>query len=386
MSESRKTAELEKALSALRLLRDTCSAAINALNQPLSSTQTSLLATPPTPAVLHKDYQTLLTLIYTSTTKLTLVLRPSAPAPKAALGPISDLGAAITSIATCATLFDLHGSTLSSYARRSAREICEAVISLAGTFVEDSGEEYLVRTGTVHDLVEQARRELPADNLAAVKMRWKEDRGMLEDSSSDINAMVEDAADEGDGSLDDNFDDEFDDEFDELGFGSTKKMSEVELERVKKVQPLVRFGTLLHKRVVPDVLSRVSMSQPTSDALIAALDALPARSHAVVLAMEELVAALYAPQKPTTLRSAVAAFADAMTQMHASALAEPLLPSDSEITNQMGALSLNSGAEAKGGGEKAKDPRKWFDACLAQIEKSAKAIDEMLAPDAALAT
>ncbi|KAI9057885.1 hypothetical protein FKP32DRAFT_1310487 [Trametes sanguinea] len=382
MSESRKTTDFEKALSALRLLRDTCSAAIDALNQPLSSTQTSLLTSAPTPAVLHKDYNTLLTLIYTSTTKLTLVLRPSAPAPTAALGPISDLGTAITSISTCATLFDLHGSTLSSYARRSAREVCEAVISLADTFVDDSGEEYLVRTGAVHELVEKARRELPADNLAAVKMRWKEDRGMLEDSFNDINAMVEDAAEDGDGEIDE----DFDDEWDELGFGSTKKLSEVELERVKKVQPLVRFSTLLHKRVVPDILSRVSLSQPTSEALIAALDALPARSHAVVLAMEELVAALYAPQKPAALRSAVATFAEAMTQMHASALAEPLLSSDSEMANQLEALSLHGGVEAKGGGEKAKDPRKWFDACLAQIDKSAKAIDEMLAPAAALAT
>ncbi|KAJ3019430.1 hypothetical protein NUW54_g92 [Trametes sanguinea] len=68
------------------------------------------------------------------------------------------------------------------------------------------------------------------------------------------------------------------------------------------------------------------------------------------------------------------------------ALAEPLLPSDSEIANQLEALSLNGGAEAKGGDQKAKDPRKWFDACLAQIDKSAKAIDEILAPAAALAT
>ena len=100
-------------------------------------------------------------------------------------------------------------------------------------FAEEAGEDYLVRTGTVHDMVEKARRELPADNIAAVKKRWKADRGMLEDSLEEINAMVEDAG-EGD---DDVNEDDLDDEWDELGFGSTKKMSDDELERTKKVSP-----------------------------------------------------------------------------------------------------------------------------------------------------
>ncbi|KAI0664617.1 Grap2 and cyclin-D-interacting-domain-containing protein [Cubamyces menziesii] len=370
------------ALSALRLLKETCSAALDALKQPLSSTQISLLSSPPSSAILHKDFQSLLTLIYTSTTKLTLVLRPSAPAPKAALGPINDLGTSITSLATCATLFDLYGSTLSSYARRASREICDSVISLANTFVEDSGDEYLVRTGTVHDLIEKARRELPVDNLAAVKMQWKADRGMLEDSLNDINAMIEDAGDEGDDDLEgERFDD--DDELDELGFGPSKKLSDVELERVKKVQPLVRFGTLLHKRIVPDVLANVSGSGPE---LLAALDALPSHSHSVVLAVEELVASLYAPQKPAALSSAVTAFSNAIHQLHASAVADTLLSSDGDVAKQMSALTLDGGEGARSNGDKQKDPRRWFDACLAQIDKSARAVDELLALDSAPTT
>ena len=76
------------------------------------------------------------------------------------------------------------------------------------------------------------RSELPADNIAAVKKRWKADRVMLEDSLEEINAMAEDG---GDGD-DDLGGDEVDEELDELGFGSVKKMSEVELERTKKVR------------------------------------------------------------------------------------------------------------------------------------------------------
>lgn len=101
--------------------------------------------------------------------------------------------------------------------------------SLADTFIENGGEEYLVRTGTVHDLVEKARREIPADNLAAVKGRWTADRGMLEDSLEEIISMLEG------GDEDDMDTGGFDDEWDELGFGSSKKMSEIELERTRKV-------------------------------------------------------------------------------------------------------------------------------------------------------
>lgn len=98
-------------------------------------------------------------------------------------------------------------------------------------FVDDGGDDYLVRTGTVHDTIEKARRDLPPNNAAAVKQRWKADKGMLQDSLEEINGMVED-----DHRGEDDFGgDDLDDQWDELGFGSAKKMSETELERTKKV-------------------------------------------------------------------------------------------------------------------------------------------------------
>ncbi|KAI0647272.1 hypothetical protein C8Q79DRAFT_958586 [Trametes meyenii] len=360
-------------------MQKTCLAAIDALQEPLSSTQTSLLDSPPACTVLQKDYQSLLTLVYTSTTKLTLVLRPSAPAPSAALAPIADLGASVTSLATCATLFDLHGATLSSYARQAARDICGAINALARTFVDNAGEEYLVRTGAVHDLVEKARKDLPADNLAAVKKRWKADREMLEDSLGEINSMIEDANQDEDGDLDD--EEGLDDEWSELGFGSSKKMSEVELERTKKVQPIIRFATLLHKRVAPDVLAKLPGAMTDSSALTEALDALPPVSHATVLALEEVVASLYAPQKPATLASAVAGFTDAIRKLHATVVTATLIPSEEALVRAMGALDV--GGE---NGEKMKDPRKWFRTCLMQVDKSAKAFEELLALNIANAT
>ncbi|TBU65588.1 hypothetical protein BD310DRAFT_15783 [Dichomitus squalens] len=347
----------DRALAALRALRGTCTAAIDALQQPSTAEQFSILASRPTLAVIHKDFQSLLTLIYTSTTKVTLVLRPTEPAPNAALAPIRDLGTSITSLATCATLFHLYGTTLASETRLLASDVIEAVRSLTIMFVEDAGGDYLVRTGAVHDMVEKARRELPADNIAAVRKRWRADRGMLEDSLEEINAMVEDA---GEG------EDDMDDEWDELGFGSTKKMSGDELERTKKTQPLVRFITLFHKRVVPDVLGRLSNPPPDPDALNQALDALPSLSKSVVVALEEVVAALYAPQRPAALAASISTLVSTIHAVHTSVIVDILLP-PADLERAMGALSMDS---SKGGGEKAaKDPRKWFESCLAQIDK-----------------
>ena len=181
--------------------------------------------------VLHKDLLSLLTLIYTATTKLTLSLRADEPAFKAALGPLQDLIANVSAITTCATLFDAHGLTLASDVKQIVTEVCNALSALARTLLEE-GEDHLVHTGMVHEVVDKARRELPTDNRAAVKKRWDTDRGMLEDSLQDVTSMLEDndAANEGD-----EFDDDLD-ELDGLGLGPTKKMSPLELEHTKKVQ------------------------------------------------------------------------------------------------------------------------------------------------------
>ena len=97
-----------------------------------------------------------------------------------------------------------------------------------------SEKDYLVRTGAVHDAIEQVRRDLPADNLSAVRLLWSRDRGMLEDSLGEVDEMIAEEAEDDEGEEDNGFGDE---EWDEIGLGSTKKMSEAEKERAKKVRP-----------------------------------------------------------------------------------------------------------------------------------------------------
>ena len=219
------------AKATLQVLVETCTTASTVLNEPRTAHPVEGSSTSPAVEVLHKDLLSLLTLIYTATTKLTLSLRADEPAFKAALGPLQDLIANVSAITTCATLFDAHGLTLASDVKQIVTEVCNALSALARTLLEE-GEDHLVHTGMVHEVVDKARRELPTDNRAAVKKRWDTDRGMLEDSLQDVTSMLEDndAANEGD-----EFDDDLD-ELDGLGLGPTKKMSPLELEHTKKVQ------------------------------------------------------------------------------------------------------------------------------------------------------
>lgn len=137
----------------------------------------------------------------------------------------------------------------------------------------------------------------------------------------------------------------------------------------------MRFITLLHKRVVPDVLGGISTLPQDPDALNQVLDALPPLSNSVVVALEEVVAALYAPQDPNALGASALALVETIRAVHASATVILLLP-PTNLEEELGGLSIDG---AKGGEEKAKDPRKWFDSCLAQVDKSAKIVlDDLL--------
>ncbi|KAL4254061.1 Cyclin-D1-binding protein 1-like protein [Abortiporus biennis] len=296
--------------------------------------------------VLRKDYLSLLTLIYTTCTKVALTLRPAEPAHRAAIPCIQDLVKHVSAITTCATLFEGNGKTLAEDVKRYTKDVFESVNSFSRTFTSilennspssssaTTGEEYLLRTGAVHAVVEKARQELPENNASAVKRRWSQDREMLEDSYADVTSMVEDSG------LGDEEDEDFQDELDELGLGSSKKMSEEELERTRKIQPLLRIIVLLHKRVLLDVLKPASQS--TSLETNPSLDALPSQSHSLLLTVEDLVAALYAPQKVSSIHAALESLVHNTRQLRSTLLEGKLLPEVKEqsLEQQMAGVSI----------------------------------------------
>ena len=147
--------------------------------------------------------------------------------------------------------------------------------------------------------------------------------------------------------------------------------------------------TLLHKRVAPDVLN--VLPRPSSDLVIfnEALDALPAHSHAQVLAIEDLVAALYAPQKPDVLATAVSSLVTAARRIYDSISTEIFQPSPdtpdttTDMTKALEGISIGT---SKGTAEKPKDARRWFANCMVQIEKTAKSVEAMLSSQLTNAT
>ena len=244
----------------LSLLSETCTANIVPLQQTPSKPSSS--SSPRTPShslsVLRKDFLSLLTLIYTTSTKVALTLRPSEPAYSASLTPVQELTKHISSLTTCATLFDEHGLTLAKEVRQSAQDVCEAVRGLSQTFItitenpgnegastsSGAGEDYLVRTGAIHEIVENIKKELSEDNVAAVRKKYAVEVGLLEDTVKEVAEMIEDSEGDGDSEDEDDegFEDEdFEDEFAELGLGPTKKLSAAEIERAKKVRSCADF-------------------------------------------------------------------------------------------------------------------------------------------------
>lgn len=243
-------------LAVLSLLSETCSANIIPLQHTPSRPQTSSSGskTHSHPlSTLRKDFISLLILVYTTSTKIALTLRPSEPAYTASVSPIQDLTKYISSLTTCATLFDGHGLTLAKEIRQSAQDVCEAARALSQTFItitdsentksgeplssSGSSEDYLVRVGAIHELVEKIKRESSEDNVAAVRKRYAMDVLLMEDTMNEVAVMVEDShGDDEDDEDDEGFEDEdFEDELEKLGLNSIKRLSLVELERVKKV-------------------------------------------------------------------------------------------------------------------------------------------------------
>ncbi|KAF7789515.1 hypothetical protein EIP86_000461 [Pleurotus ostreatoroseus] len=351
--------------------------------QPSTSVLTTILGL----NVLHKDLLSLFTLIYATTTKVSLALKPPQPAYSACLPQLQDLARKTSALTTCATLFDeaAHGATLVRLVRGAVRNVLGSVAAYAHAFSDitqkdgdnsgngGSGEDYLVRTGAVHDAIEQARQEVPKNNVDAVRTLWGRDREMLEDSLNEVTEMLEEEEDEEED--EDDFGDEDEDEWDELGLGKKKKMTEVELDRTKSIHPLLRLCVLLHKRIQIDLLQKAS-KQVAENTKHSPVDALPALSHNLLLATEELVAALYAPQDLPSLRAAVETLVKEAQTFRPALQAAQFLSSESaldDLPKKMHSLTTaDVSAEPKpesADEKKRRETQKWFDTCFDQVDK-----------------
>ncbi|KII88518.1 hypothetical protein PLICRDRAFT_698889 [Plicaturopsis crispa FD-325 SS-3] len=363
----------ENAVLCLRVASENCTAALSSLASRNLGLHEPRQDAAPALAVIQRDLQSILSLIYASTTKLALSLKPSSPTYAASLTPLKDVTAQTASLLHCTGLFqpEVHGATLIKEVNIAATDIIEAIRALVQTFLShtqtlehryaggsgQAGDDYMIKTGTVHDLIDKVRGRngISKDNLEAVRKKWTEDRASLDDGFREVAEMVEDA--EGDDEEDAMIED---DGWDEIGLGSGMKMDKDELERTKSVHSLLRLTTLLHKRILLDILS--STTPPSSNILF---DSLLSQSAALLVASDDLVSTLYTPQNPASIRAELTSFITTVGALQK--VLEPLLP-EATLEQQLGDLSVQSpGTNEK----KKKDVGKWFRVCFSQISKAA---------------
>ena len=229
-----------------------CNAATISIRDHLKTPANVTSLTDKDKAVLQKDFLSLLALVYSSTTKLSLTLKPTSPAYKSSFDPLKDISNQISAISHCVCLFAPdHGMTLMREVASIAEDVIQSVRALLEIFlenetygVEHAGNEYLVRTGAVHDLISKARAPggVSANNLASVRKKWKQDYDAMDDGLNEISEMIK-------GAQASTRDDDLEvDGWDELGLQSSTKMDQTELERAKKV--VVSITSFYHYLIV----------------------------------------------------------------------------------------------------------------------------------------
>ncbi|KAG5651598.1 hypothetical protein H0H81_008119 [Sphagnurus paluster] len=351
-------------VASLNVAVETCSAALESISDaPHDSDGPDL-------AVLHKDFTSILTLLYASTTKLCLALKPISPTYSASLSPLKDISDQVSALSHCVCLLEhKHGITLIQEITSIAKEVIQSIRSLVQAFLDieksgqraasgKAGDEYMVRVGAVHEIIRNAR-SLSEDNLAAVKKKLAQDHSSLKDGVEEVDEMIKahesgaevDVEDDSDG-------------WDELGV-EKKQMDGEELERAKKTYAILRLSTLLHNHIIKDILSPPNLK--FSPHLIQNLDSLPPQSSTLLIASDDLISTIYAPQNPSDISTELASFTKLIGALQSIILALSQKPTLSE---QLQAMSL--------GGTTQKDPKKWFEMCFLQIQKAAENLKSTL--------
>jgi hypothetical protein len=123
------------------------------------------------------------------------------------------------------------------------------------------------------------------------------------------------------------------------------------------VHGILRLSTLLHKRILTDVLS-----VPQDPHTNSTLDTLSSLSHTLLSASDELVSTLYTPQDPDHIATELTEFRRVVSDFQSSIIQPESL--EAQLAN----LSLG------------KNGLKWFNTCFVQIYKAVDALAASLHP------
>ncbi|KAF9532979.1 hypothetical protein CPB83DRAFT_846728 [Crepidotus variabilis] len=348
--------ESQKALSALNLLLDNCRIGLTALVDGSLPDNDQLNASFST---IRTDFGSILSLLYSSATKVALALKP-APSPqyKAALVPLQDLSNNTAALVHSVRLMrQSQGATLVLEYEGLSKNILVAIQAFANGLSQSnlgSHEETFIAVGKLHELIDNAKKPnvLSSDNRAAVRRRWVQDYESLVDGWEELQDIDKTS------DMEDGDEDEFDDGWDELG--SKQTFAPSELERIEKVRALVKVANLLHTRVVKDLLSSNTHKQDN-----VTLDNLATYSAQLLSASDELISSMYTPQQPTAISLHLSSYLGAL-----KAIQHALNPKNEDLEQQLSALSVSNASLSK--------KTKWLKTCFDLIDKAGAQVSETL--------
>ncbi|KAN0137256.1 hypothetical protein V8E53_004966 [Lactarius tabidus] len=145
---------------------------------------------------LRTDFLSILSIIYSNTTKLSIALNPSTPTYSAAIRSLKDLTAHASTLTSNAYLFLPSVHSVAQSVLTGLENLARAHLSLIARVptkgdATSGTEEYISKTAVVHELVAQAKaadtQGLSRSNLVAVRKRWLEHS----EAVSDAEAMLE---------------------------------------------------------------------------------------------------------------------------------------------------------------------------------------------------
>lgn len=142
----------------------------------------------------HSDFQSLLSLLYSSVTKLGLVFNPSDPTYTAALAVLMDIRTYVDALGSCAcsARADFLGRTFVKEMRWVTEDVLQTLQTLMNYFGLEKKEEkgYLVHIGVVQEAIDRARR-VSNSNIKAVEKVLEANLGGLDDGVKELQDLIE---------------------------------------------------------------------------------------------------------------------------------------------------------------------------------------------------
>lgn len=226
---------------ALRKCQTACSGILTALLSARELAGNESQSSHSSLATVRTDFISLLSLIYSHTTRVGLSFKPPIT-PPAAIKTLEELTSDLGRLASCALSFPASaGKTFCKEFIWAAQEVVECVKGLASGVLASFSDrtvprdEYLRRVGVVHASVERLKAFLPVDQAAAVGKAWKSNSEAINDALGECKELMEQV----DGGEDQGMEDEEEggDGWDELlgDQNDGRPLDEIELERVKQV-------------------------------------------------------------------------------------------------------------------------------------------------------